>query len=79
MNNPVPVAVDPPPVPNTVILHLYRPHRLMAAVQKPDVYVDGIKITKIENSQVIQMVPAPGRHCPPQKIDLADIPRRENH
>jgi hypothetical protein len=45
-----------------VILHLYRSHRLVAAIQKPDVYIDGNKITKIANSQAIQMVLAPGKH-----------------
>jgi hypothetical protein len=56
------VAVAPAPAPKTVILHLYRSHRLVAAIQKPDVYIDGNKITKIANSQAIQMVLAPGKH-----------------
>jgi hypothetical protein len=62
LDNPVPVAVAPAPAPKTVILHLYRSHRLVAAIQKPDVYIDGNKITKIANSQAIQMVLAPGKH-----------------
>jgi hypothetical protein len=61
MNNPVPVSAQPGSAP-TVILHLYRPHHLTAAMQKPDVYIDGNKITKIANSQAIQMVLAPGKH-----------------
>jgi hypothetical protein len=61
MNNPVPVSALPGSAP-TVILHLYRPHHLTAAMQKPDVYIDGNKITKIANSQAIQMVVAPGKH-----------------
>jgi hypothetical protein len=61
MNNPVPVSAQPGSAP-TVILHLYRPHHLTAAIQKPDVYIDGNKITKIANSQAIQMVLAPGKH-----------------
>jgi Protein of unknown function (DUF2846) len=61
MNNPVPVSAQPGSPP-TVILHLYRPHHLTAAMQKPDVYIDGNKITQIANSQAIQMVVAPGKH-----------------
>ena len=61
MNNPVPVSALPGSAP-TVILHLYRPHHLTAAMQKPDVYIDGNKITKIANTQAIQMVLAPGKH-----------------
>ena len=62
MNNPAPVSAEPGSAPKTVILHLYRPHHLTAAIQKPDVYIDGNKITKIANSQAIQMVLAPGKH-----------------
>lgn len=62
MNNPVPVSAQPGSAPKTVILHLYRPHHLTAAMQKPDVYIDGNKITKIANSHAIQMVLAPGKH-----------------
>jgi hypothetical protein len=62
MNNPVSVSAEPGSAPKTVILHLYRPHHLTAAMQKPDVYIDGNKITKIANSQAIQMVVAPGKH-----------------
>jgi hypothetical protein len=62
MNNPVPVSAQPGSAPKTVILNLYRPHHLTAAMQKPDVYIDGNKITKIANSQAIQMVLAPGKH-----------------
>jgi hypothetical protein len=62
LNNTVSVAAAPASVPKTVILHLYRPHLLIAAMQKPDVYIDGNKITKIANSQAIQMVLAPGKH-----------------
>jgi len=61
MNNPVPVSPQSAPAP-TVILHLYRPHHLTAALQKPDVYIDGNKITKIANSEAIQMVLASGKH-----------------
>ncbi len=46
----------------TSILHVYRPHRLTAAAQKPYIFVDGKKITPIANSQEIRMLLAPGRH-----------------
>jgi hypothetical protein len=62
MNNPVPVSAQPGSAPKTVILHLYRLHHLTAAMQKPDVYIDGNKIANIANSQAIQMVLAPGKH-----------------
>ncbi|MBS1841171.1 MAG: DUF2846 domain-containing protein [Acidobacteria bacterium] len=47
---------------NTTILHVYRPHRLTAAAQKPYIFVDGKKITPIANSQEIRMLLAPGKH-----------------
>lgn len=46
----------------TAILHVYRPHHLYAATQKPYVYIDGKKITPIANSQVIRMLLTPGKH-----------------
>jgi len=47
---------------NTSVLHVYRPHHLTAAAQKPYIYVDGKKITPIANSQEIRMLLAPGKH-----------------
>jgi hypothetical protein len=47
---------------NPTILHVYRPHRLTAAAQKPYIFVDGKKITPIANSQEIRMLLAPGKH-----------------
>lgn len=47
---------------NATILHVYRPHRLTAAAQKPYIFVDGNKITPIANSQEIRMLLAPGKH-----------------
>jgi hypothetical protein len=56
--NPVP----PPAQGNTAILHVYRPHHLTAAAQKPYIYIDGKKITPISNSQEIRMLLSPGKH-----------------
>lgn len=47
---------------NTATLHVYRPHHLTAAMQKPDIYVDGKKITPIANGQEIRMLLTPGKH-----------------
>lgn len=49
-------------VSNTTVLHVYRPHHLTAAVQKPYIYVDGKQITTIANSQEVRMLLAPGEH-----------------
>jgi len=49
-------------VSNTTVLHVYRPHHLTAAVQKPYIYVDGKQITTIGNSQEVRMLLAPGEH-----------------
>lgn len=57
-DNPSPLAAAS----NTTILHVYRPHRLTAAAQKPYVFVDGRQITPIANSQEIRMLLAPGKH-----------------
>jgi Protein of unknown function (DUF2846) len=56
---------NPPPPPaasNTTVLHVYRPHHLTAAAQKPYIYIDGKKITPIANSQSIRMLLSPGKH-----------------
>jgi hypothetical protein len=47
---------------NFAVLHVYRPHRLIAAVQKPDIFVDGKKIASIANSQSVRIVVPPGKH-----------------
>lgn len=47
---------------NLAVLHVYRPHRLTAAAQKPYIFVDGKKITPIANSQEIRMLLVPGKH-----------------
>ncbi|GAC1683630.1 MAG: hypothetical protein PVS2B2_22760 [Candidatus Acidiferrum sp.] len=43
-------------------MHVYRPHHLTAAAQKPYIYIDGKKITPIANSQEIRMLLTPGMH-----------------
>jgi len=48
---------------NTAVLHVYRPHHLIAAAQKPYIYIDGQKITPIANSQEIRMLLTPGKHA----------------
>jgi len=58
MDNPVPPAAAG----HTAILHVYRPHHLTAAAQKPYIYIDGKKITPIANSQEIRMLLTPGKH-----------------
>jgi len=57
-DNPVPSAAAG----NTAVLHVYRPHHLFAAAQKPYIYIDGEKITPIANSQEIRMLLTPGKH-----------------
>jgi Protein of unknown function (DUF2846) len=47
---------------NNTVLHVYRPHRLTAAAQKPYIYVDGKQIATIANSQEIRMLLTPGKH-----------------
>jgi hypothetical protein len=56
------VAAIPASAPITTVLHVYRPHHLTAATQKPYIYIDGKKIIPIANSQDIRMLLAPGKH-----------------
>lgn len=58
VDSPSPIAAAS----NTTVLHVYRPHRLTAAAQKPYIFIDGKKITPIANSQEIRMLLAPGKH-----------------
>jgi hypothetical protein len=55
-------AVPPAAASGTTVLHVYRPHHLTAAAQKPYIYIDGKKITPIANSQEIRMLLTPGKH-----------------
>lgn len=47
---------------STTVLHVYRPHHLTGASQKPYIYIDGKQITTIANSQDVRMLLAPGKH-----------------
>ncbi len=58
VDNPAPLAATS----NTTVLHVYRPHHLTAAAQKPYIYIDGKKITPIANSQEVRMLLTPGKH-----------------
>lgn len=44
------------------ILHVYRPHHMTGAMEKFDVSVDGKKLAKLENSQMVRLVVMPGKH-----------------
>jgi hypothetical protein len=57
-DNPAPPAAGS----NTTVLHVYRPHHLTGASQKPYIYVDGKQIVPIANSQTIRMILSPGKH-----------------
>jgi hypothetical protein len=65
-NSPVPslpqVAATAPAATNTTVLHVYRPHRVIAAMQQPYIYIDGKKIMPIGNSQQVRILVAPGKH-----------------
>jgi hypothetical protein len=47
---------------STTVLHVYRPHHLTGASQKPYIYIDGKQVTTIANSQDVRMLLAPGKH-----------------
>jgi len=65
-NNSAPAPAEKSAAPvaasNTTVLHVYRPHHLTGASQKPYIYVDGKQITTIANSQDVRMLLAPGKH-----------------
>lgn len=49
----------------TVTLHVYRTRQFVSipsSFEKPDVYIDGNKMTQIKSGQTIQVLLAPGKH-----------------
>jgi hypothetical protein len=47
---------------DTAILHVYRPHHMTGMTEKFDVSVDGKKVAKLENSQMVRLAVTPGKH-----------------